>query len=175
MGLIANGTIAVAYLAVAALLGTNAVRTDQWRTNTLGLATTILYIGCGGGHAVYALQMAEAIFGGGGAPAAGARVLYVEAHMWMWDFVTAAIGVWYWTQRRRFPQLVTGTAVFEDLRVRQRRALEVNDDLVQGLARAKLGFELGKDHEAREALAETRAAGHRLVSRLEVVKSEEAP
>lgn len=166
LGFIANAIIATAYLAVAALLAVNAIRTDQWRTNTLGLATVFLYIGCGGGHAVYALQLGAAALGSSAPYAAGARVLYAEVHMWVWDFITAAIGVWYWTMRRRFPTLVTGTAVFEDLRVRQRRALEVNDNIVQGLAQAKLSFELHRDDEALAALARTRAAGHKMVDGL---------
>lgn len=166
LGMIANGTIAVAYLAVAGLLAVNAIRTGQWRSNVLGVATVILYVGCGGGHAVYALQMGAAALGSSAPYAEGARVLYAETHMWVWDFVTASVGVWYWTMRRRFPALVTGTAVFEDLRIRQRRAVEVNDNIVQGLARAKLSFELGRDGEARAALAQTRDAGHRLVESL---------
>lgn len=166
LGLAFNATIATAYLAVAALLGVTALRTNQWRSNPLGLATVILYVGCGGGHAVYALQFLDVALGQTTAAALGARVLYAEAHMWVWDGVTAAIGVWYWTQRKRFPQLVTGAAVFEDLRIRQKRALEINDNVVQGLARAKMSFDLGRDEEAREAIAETREAGARIIRHL---------
>lgn len=167
IGLVANATIATAYLAVAALLGTTAIRTDQWRTNPLGLATVVLYVGCGGGHAVYALQFLGIALGSAAASSAGAYVLYAEWHMWAWDVVTAAIGIWYWTQRKRFPGLVTGAAVFEDLRIRQKRALEINDNLVQGLARAKLSFELSRDGDGHAALAETRAAGERIIHDLE--------
>ena len=166
MGFIANAVIATAYLAVAVLLAVNAIRSDQWRTNVLGVATVILYVGCGGGHAVYALQMGAAVAGSTAPYAEGARVLYMETHMWGWDLVTAAVGVWYWTMRRRFPQLVTGTAVFEDFRIRQRRALEVNDNIVQGLARAKLSFELSRDDEGKKALAQARTAGRRMVEGL---------
>ena len=171
LGFLANAIIAAAYLAVAGLLATNAVRTNQWRTNTLGVATVLLYLTCGGGHAVYALQMYSATVGSEAIYATGARVLYSEAHMWLWDFGIAAVGVWYWTQRRRFPELVSGTAVFEDFRIRQRRALEVNDNIVQGLVRAKMNYELDRADEGNAALAQTREAGRRMVEHLHGAKS----
>lgn len=174
IGLAANATIGTAYLAVAALLGTTAVRTNQWRSNPLGLATVILYVGCGGGHMVYALQFSDYALGRGTAAGDGAQMLYSMSHMWFWDVVTACVGVWYWTQRKRFPGLVTGAAVFEDLRVRQRRALEINDNIVQGLVRAKLNLELARDAEAEAALAETQAAGSRILHELKTTKPEEA-
>lgn len=174
IGLVANATIATAYLAVAALLATTAIRTNQWRSNPLGLATTILYVGCGGGHAVYALQFLDIALGNATAAAAGARVLYAGWHMWAWDVVTAVVGVWYWTQRKRFPGLVTGAAVFEDLRVRQRRALEINDNIVQGLVRAKMSLELGRASDAQDAIAETEAAGSRIIQELEARTAKEA-
>lgn len=166
IGLVANATIATAYLAVAVLLGVTAVRTKQWRANPLGAATVLLYLTCGGGHAVYALQLTDVALGNATAAGQGARLLYGEWHMWLWDALTAVVGVTYWTMRKRFPGLVTGAAVFEDLRIRQKRALEINDNVVQGLARAKLGYELNLDAEARGALAETRAAGERIVQDL---------
>lgn len=174
IGLAANATIAAAYLAVAVLLGVTALRTDQWRTNPLGLATVLLYVTCGGGHAVYALQLADVALGNATAAGEGARVLYAEWHMWAWDVLTAAVGVTYWTMRKRFPGLVTGAAVFEDLRIRQKRALEINDDIVQGLVRAKLSLELQRDGEARAALAETRLAGERIIHDLEASPRREA-
>lgn len=167
IGLAANATIATAYLAVAALLGSTAIRTNQWRTNPLGLATVFLYVTCGGGHAVYAFQLADATLGGSSPVAAGARLLYSEWHMWAWDVVTAAVGVWYWTMRKRFPGLVTGAAVFEDLRIRQKRALEINDNVVQGLVRAKLNYEMRRDEDGKAALAESHAAGERIIHQLE--------
>lgn len=166
IGLAANAIIAIAYLAVAGLLGATAIRTNQWRSNPLGVATALLYVGCGGGHAVYALQFAEVALGSASPQADGARLLYAQAHMWAWDVITAIVGVWYWTQRRRFPTLVTGAAVFEDLRIRQKRALQINDNLVQGLARAKLSIELDRTSEGRAALAETRQAGERIIHEL---------
>lgn len=166
IGLLANGTIATAYLAVAVLLAVNVTRTRQWFVNPLAAGTVFLYTTCGGGHAVYALQLLEASLGSTTAVAAGAKLLYADYHTWGLDVLTAFVGIWYWTMRRRFPDLVSGTAVFEDLRQRQRRALEINDNVVQGLVRAKMSFDLHRDEEARDALLTTMDASNRIVDEL---------
>jgi two-component system cell cycle sensor histidine kinase/response regulator CckA len=37
----------------------------------------------------------------------------------VWDALTAGVGVWYWSLRGRFPALVRGAALFEDLELRK--------------------------------------------------------
>jgi hypothetical protein len=170
VGLGANAVIAVAYLAVAVLLALNISKTKQWMANPLAAGTFFLYLTCGGGHAVVALELAG--FTGSAAASEGARTLYQTWTLWTWDILTAAIGVWYWTMRNRFPGLVTGTAVFEDLRGRQKRALEINDNVVQGLVRAKLSLDLRRDEEGRAALHDTVLASERIVSELSPAKPE---
>ena len=51
-------------------------------------------------------------------------------------------------------------------RERQRQAIEIHDDVVQGLALAKLSFELGDDATGHAALEDALAAARRLVSDL---------
>ena len=51
-------------------------------------------------------------------------------------------------------------------RERQRQALEIHDNVVQGLALAKLSFELGDDATGRAALARSLEAARRLVNDL---------
>lgn len=169
LGLAANAAISVSYLAVATLLAVNITKTKQWRANPLAFATCMIFLSCGLGHGVVALQLAGAAFSG--AAVTSARLVYGSAYEIYWDVVTAAIGIWYWTQRRRFPGLVSGTAVFEDLRQRQRRALLINDNVVQGLVRAKLNLDLRRDGPGREALRETLAASKDLVTGIEEGKA----
>ncbi len=172
LGLVANAVIATAYLAVAVLLGVNISRTRQWMTNPLAAGTFFLYLTCGGAHGIVGLQLASLSVSG--AAVEGSRLLYGSWTMWGWDIVTAGVGVWYWTMRNRFPDLVSGTAVFEDLRQRQKRAVEINDNVVQGLARAKLSLDLHRDAEGREALQETIEASQRIVKELEATHPKEA-
>lgn len=55
---------------------------------------------------------------------------------------------------------------------RRRRALQLNDDVVQGLAVAKLSFEAGRERDAREAVDRTLTTAQAILSEL-VEESEE--
>jgi two-component system, cell cycle sensor histidine kinase and response regulator CckA len=156
VGLAANAVISVAFLAVAVVLAWNAIKTKQVRHNPLGLAVVILYIGCGGGHVVHTLQFLDVPLGRATMAGYGIQQEYaLNGHIWVADILTAAAGVSYWMMRRRFPALVSGAAVFEDLRARQRRALEIHDGVVQGLTRAKLALDLDERKEGEQAVEET--------------------
>lgn len=154
VGLVANAVVGVAYVAVAATLAVNAIRTRQLRNNPLGVATVLVFATCGGGHFVHMMQLA----GMGVVDATAYRFqdeYNLNWHMWVIDIITAVAAVTYWMLRRRFPALVSGAAVFEDLRDRQRRALEIHDNVVQGLVRAKLALNLKREEEGEEAVKAT--------------------
>ncbi len=166
LGLVASVIISVTFLAVAVLLAVNLTRSRQWRANPLGVGTFFLYLTCGGGHAVRTIQILDPSLGLATAAGAAARVEHGDWHVWAWDAVTAAAGVWYWTMRKKFPDLVTGAAVYEDLRERNRRALEIHDNVVQGLVRAKLALDLGVKKEGDAAVAETLESSKRIITDL---------
>jgi hypothetical protein len=167
LGLAMNATIAVAFLAVAVVLLVNAIKTKHVRNNPLGVATVILYIGCGGGHVVHTLQLLDVPLGNASAAGLAIQAEYaVGWHMWAIDILTAIAGVAYWMMRRRFPALVSGAAVFEDLRARQRRALEINDNVVQGLARAKMALDMHLEEEGDQAVEETMAKARHIITGL---------
>ena len=86
--------------------------------------------------------------------------------MGLWDALTATAGVTYWMMRRKFPDLVSGAAVFEDLRERERRALEIHDHIVQGLVRAQVALDLDRGAEGKEAVADTLGASERIITEL---------
>ena len=166
IGLAASAIITVTFLGVAAVLAVNLTRSHQWRRNPLGVGTFLLYLTCGGGHAMHTLQLIDPWLGLSTAASAAARLEYSEWRTWVADGVTALAGVWYWTMRRKFPGLVTGAAVYEDLRMRQRQALEIHDNVVQGLARAKLALDLSRGDEGSAALDDTLAASKRIITEL---------
>jgi hypothetical protein len=167
IGLAANAVISVAFLAVAVVLLVNAIKTKHVRNNPLGVATVILYLTCGGGHVVHTLQLADVPLGFATAAGIAAQAEYTNNwHMWIIDVLTAVAGVSYWMMRKRFPALVSGAAVFEDLRARQRRALEINDNIVQGLARAKLALDLKDEKEGDAAVAETLGKARHIITDL---------
>ncbi len=53
-----------------------------------------------------------------------------------------------------------------EAQLRRRQALQINDNVVQGLAVAKYAFELGDDEKAKEKLNETLTAAKRIISEL---------
>ena len=84
----------------------------------------------------------------------------------VWDLITAAMGIYYWTLRRTYGALMSGAKLFDDLRERQKQALEINDNIVKGLATAKLALELDQQHLTREALESTLASARGLITEL---------
>jgi signal transduction histidine kinase len=99
------------------------------------------------------------------AQAHAARSLF-DWHIALWDLMTGAIGLWYLSLRGRFPALVRGAAMFEDLKERRRQALEIHDNIVQGLASAKLAYELGNNDDGYRAIEETLAASRVIITDL---------
>jgi len=77
-----------------------------------------------------------------------------------------AVAIYYRSLRRNHAPLMRRAKLFDDLRERQRRALEINDDIVQGLAEAKLALQLDEREHAEEALTATLAAARRMISDL---------
>ena len=166
LGLAFSATITVAFLAVAALLAFNLTKSHQWRQNPLATGTFLLYLTCGGGHAMHTLQLVGPWLGISASVGAAAQMEYTEWPVLLADGITAAAGVWYWTMRRKFPGLVTGAAVYEDLRIRQKQALEIHDNVVQGLARAKMALDLQRGAEGEQALEETLASSKKIITDL---------
>ena len=62
--------------------------------------------------------------------------------------VGALVGVYYWTLGRNYGSLMEGAQLFEDMRKREEQALELNDNVLQGLVVAKMSLDLGDQRRA---------------------------
>lgn len=163
---VANGVIMVAYSLIAAAILVALVRTGQVRTNLLGSATAMIFFTCAVHHGSHTVHML--------APYAGLEVAeglaMREAMGWhaaVWDVLSAGVAVFYWTLRRQYGSLLQqGPALFTDLKARQRSALEINDNIVQGLALAQYRYETGEPEKAHEAVVKTLAAARAMMSDL---------
>jgi hypothetical protein len=82
----------------------------------------------------------------------------------VWDFFTAAVGRLVPLAARQLPSVLRGAAMFEDLKVRERQALEINDSIVQGLTVAKYALDTGKSEASREAVEDTLRKAQTLIS-----------
>jgi len=170
-GTVANLVIAVAYLGIAVVIVVPLVRERQLRSNPLGSATAAIFLTCAvhhGGHAVKAmLPFLTAWHGLGFDAASGIYTrLAWDPEAVTWDILSAAVAIHYWSLRRNYAPLMRGAKLFDDLRERQRRALEINDDIVQGLAEAKLALQLDEREQSEEAITATLAAARRIISEL---------
>jgi hypothetical protein len=170
-GTVANLVIAVAYLGISVAILVPLVRERQLRSNPLGSATAAIFLTCAvhhGGHAVKAvLPFVSAWHGLGFDAASGLYTrLAWDPEAVVWDILSAAVAIYYWSLRRNYAPLMRGAKLFEDLRERQRRALEINDDIVQGLAEAKLALQLDEREHSEEVLTATLAAARRIITDL---------
>src|SRR5215218_824109 len=152
-GAIANLVVAAAYLAISYAIARGLTVSGQWRLNPLGAATAAIFLTCAVHHASHSLHMLLPYVGIDESGGLAMREAFSDWHGGsIWDVITAAVGVYYWTLRGRFPALVKGPAMFEDLKARQRQALEINDNIVQGLTTAKYSFEAGDPERGMKAI-----------------------
>jgi two-component system, cell cycle sensor histidine kinase and response regulator CckA len=117
---LANAVILAAYLAISFAIGRGLWQSRQWRNNPLGLATASIFFSCAVHHGSHTVHLMLPYLGWDMHAGMAMRMAFgMDFHTAGWDTVTAGLAVWYWTLRSRFPALVRGAAVFEDLRLRQ--------------------------------------------------------
>ena len=144
----AHGVVLVAYALVSAAILRGLVRPRQVRANALGTATAAVFLTGAVHHGSYALDVLARHEPAGWAPAA-------------WGVLAAAAALCYWSLRRSYGRLMPA-----DLKARRRDALEINDNIVQGLAVAQYRYESGDPEAAHEAVVATLAKARRMMSDL---------
>jgi signal transduction histidine kinase len=165
LGALANFVTMSAYLAITAAILVPLVREQQIKANRLGTATALIFFTCAVHHGAHTVHMLLPAFGVDIASGHAMRAAF-DLQGVLWDIFTAFVGVYYWTLRRTYGALMSGAKLFDDLRERQRQALEINDGIVQGLATAKLALELDQQNVTREALESTLASARGLITDL---------
>lgn len=161
----ANLVIATTYLGIAMAILLPLLRTRQVPSNRLGMATGAIFLSCAvhhGGHSVHMLLPALGMETGHGLALREA----FDWHFVLWDVISAGVGIWYWSLRSTYGSLMRGAALFEDMKEKQRRALEINDNIVQGLAVAKLALELDQREASEEALEQALVSARQIISDL---------
>lgn len=166
-GTAAGLVLSTAYLAISFMIFRGIAKTRQgYRTNPLAVATGAIFASCSIAHGLHATHALLPFVGLDSHVGLATREAFGEWHIWAWEVVTAAVAVWYWSLRKRFPALLRGTALFEDVRQRQKEALEIHDNVVQGLAQAKLSFEVGFHEEGMREIERTLAASRAIITSL---------
>jgi signal transduction histidine kinase len=165
VGAVANGVIALAYVLISTAIFVPLVRSRQLRLNPLGAATGAIFLTCAVHHGAHSVQLL--------APTLGISSEHGEMmrHSWpwtlaAWDVLSAAVGVYYWSLRRTYGELMKGAALFQDLKERQRQAMEINDNIVQGLVVAKMALELDERATSQAALENALSSASSIISDL---------
>lgn len=166
VGAAANLVILAAYLGIAYSIIRNLVPEQLWKRNPLAVATAAIFFTCAVHHGSHPVHQLLPYIGIEEHVGLAMRAAFDDWHVSSWDIVTAAVGVWYWTLRGRFPALVHSSALFEDVIARERQALDIHDNIVQGLATAKLAFELDDRERGMSALEQSLAASRKIISQL---------
>jgi len=161
----ANAVIGLAYLAIAWLVASGLVKSGQLGVNTLGLATALIFLSCGVHHGTHALHMLLPSLGVDDPQAIALR----EAWHWpsaVWDIASAAVAVFYLSLRGSYGDAMRGPQMFEDLRRREQQALEINDNIVQGLTVARYALEQGREAQSKEAVERTLTEARGIITEL---------
>jgi signal transduction histidine kinase/ActR/RegA family two-component response regulator len=131
IGVVANAIAFLVYGTVCVTVALALGPAHQWRINRLATAAVIIFGACSLGHATHAVLYAQAALTGGHAHGDG----LLNSVSIAFDVVTGSVGLWYWSLRSRFPALVRGAEVYEDLRLRQaaERRLRLSEQRYRGI------------------------------------------
>ncbi|XVU29849.1 ATP-binding protein [Actinoplanes sp. CA-054009] len=132
--LLANLVIMVAYAGIMVAIVVPVSRVGQLRTNRLAMATALIFLSCAVGHGLHAWTAYRAIVEHTGHLPGWTLAL--------WDALTAAVGVYYWSLRRSYGVLLGPGAMYvspgEENRLAEARStlaavVEYTDDAIIGL------------------------------------------
>jgi len=165
IGLIGNTVIMVAYLLITLAIVVPLARSHQLRTNPLGAATGAIFFTCSIHHGAHALHMVLPSLGFTDPQGLAMRAAWGWP-LAIWDVIGALVAAYYWTLRRNYSSLMHGAQLFEDLRARERQALELNDSVLQGLVVAKMALDLNQPDRSQEALTSSISAASRIITDL---------
>jgi hypothetical protein len=161
----ANAVIGIAYLVIAYIILGGLIRTNQLTSNKLGLATGLIFLTCGVHHGTHAFHMLIPAFGIHDQQALDLRASWHWPSV-AWDLVGAAVALYYLSLRGSYASVLRGAQLFEDMKVRERQALEINDNIVQGLSVAKYALDNGQSEKSQKAVEETLKKARSIITEL---------
>jgi signal transduction histidine kinase len=164
----AHAFLTVAFLAIFVLIARGLVPGGEWRRNTLAASTAAIFATGALAHGARTAFLVASSRGDGRAtPAAAVGDLPGFWLVALLDLVAAAAAGLFLVQRLRADEyLASGNQMYEDLRERRQAAMDLNDEVIQGIVTAKLALDLDDHDEARLALERTLASSRQLVGEL---------
>jgi hypothetical protein len=151
IGMVCNAVISIVYFLIVLAIAIPLIQSGQLRSNPLGAATATIFFTCAVHHGAHTLHMLLPYWGVDDTQGLAMRTAW-GWQLALWDLVGATVGVYYWTLRRNYGSLMQGAKLFEDLRQREQQALEINDNVLQGLVVARMALDLDQPAKAISAL-----------------------
>lgn len=166
----ANAVMVLVYALISIEMIVAIVRGRQLRSNPLLTATAAIFVSCTLGHGIHLEHATLAAWGAWGdegiATGLAVQQEFSDPRLLVWDAFTAVVAVYFYTLRSRFAVVYRGAALCEDMAKREAQALELHDNVVQGLAQAKLALDMGDRDEGRRVLETTLRASQRIITSL---------
>jgi hypothetical protein len=163
--LAASAVTAAAYATIAYLIVSGLVASEQLRTNRLAVATGLIFITAAVHHGLDAIQLLLPSLGVDKSHGLALRHAW-DWHTVVWDILTAAAGIYYLSLRGSDARAPHGAQMFDDLKVRERQALEINDNIVQGLTVAKYAMTIGANDHSQQAIEDTLRRAREIITDL---------
>ena len=146
----------VAY-ALAWQIARNLLRDREWPTNRLALAMLAIVGTCSTGHLEHGFHLLSSN---------QAAALWPPEAVVL-DLITAAgISAYFYFQTGRLSQFARGAAMFEDVSVRNRNALQMHNEVVQRLAAARYAIVRGELAGARELVDQSLTSAREVITDL---------
>lgn len=165
VGLVGNAIIAVVCFLITLVIVTRLARSHQFRSNPLGVATSAIFFTLAVHHGAQSVLMLLPSFGIRDEQGLAMRVAWGWP-LAIWDVTGAAVGLYYLTLRRSYSSLTRGAQLFEDLHLREKQALELNDNVLQGLVVAKMALDLHQPAKAQMALDTAIESASRVITNM---------
>ena len=164
---VGNLLTALTYTAIAGAMGLSLYRTDQfsWAKNPLGVALTVVLAIVAFRAAWTGVQMLLPLVGVEHPAALARRESYTPWSVPL-PFIAAAAGALYLWLRGRAGDEPGPASPYPDQALRRRRALEINDNIVQGLIGVRELQVLGYDDDAQVILQSTLEQAQRMMGEL---------
>lgn len=162
-----NLLAALTYTAIAAMMALRLQRTGQFslRANALGVAATLVLATVALRNWWSGIQLLLPSIGIDDTAALALREAYSPASLPL-PFLAAGAGLLYLWLRRRAGSAADSASLYPDHALQRQRALEINDNIVQGLLAARELDALGRDDEARVILDGTLQQAQRMMGEL---------
>jgi len=162
----ANVAIMIAYFGISGLIFQGLVKTGQLRTNPLAVATSFIFMTCAVHHGSHAVHMLAPSFGVVDPAALALR----NAWHWPtagWDIFSAIVAIYYLSLRKTYGALLgQGPGMFADFRDRESQALEIHDNIVQGLTAVRWSLDANRTDQARAAAERTLEHAQSMMAKL---------